>query len=63
MVRLQVIEGPNARDQITFYSFYSFLVETQANASYIQLTPDNSNPLGKSKKRSSYREFEANNRK
>ena len=58
-----MIEGPNARDQTALYAFYSFFVEAQGNASYIQLTPDNSNSLGKWKKRSSYREFEANNRK
>jgi len=44
-----VIQGPNARDQIAPYAFYSFFVEAQGNASYIQLTSDNSNPLGKSK--------------
>ena len=27
VIRLRVIEGPNARDQIVFYAFHSFLVE------------------------------------
>ena len=27
MIRLQVIEGPSARDQIMFCAFHSFLVE------------------------------------
>ena len=35
IIRLQVIEGPNARDQIAFCAFHSFLVEVQMNAGYI----------------------------
>ena len=27
MIRLQVIEGPNASDQGVFYAFHTFLVE------------------------------------
>ena len=27
VIMLQVVEGPNMRDQITFYAFQSFLVE------------------------------------
>ena len=37
VIRLRVIESPNARDQIAFCSFHSFLVEVQANASYIHV--------------------------
>ena len=33
--KFHVIEGQNARDQIAFYAFHSFLVEVQTNASYI----------------------------
>ena len=36
--RLQVIEGPNARDQMAFCAFHSFLVQT--NADYIHATRD-----------------------
>ena len=35
VVRLRVIEGPNARDQIVFCAFHSFLVEVQTKAAYI----------------------------
>ena len=31
VIRLQVIEGPNMRDQIVFCTFHSFLVEVQMN--------------------------------
>ena len=33
MIRLRVIEGPNASDQIqgVFYAFHTFLVEVQTN--------------------------------
>ena len=31
VVRLRVPEGPNARDQIAFCAFHSFLVEVQTN--------------------------------
>ena len=34
-IRLRVIDGPNARDQIGFCAFHSFLVEVQTNAGYI----------------------------
>ena len=37
IIRLQVIEGPNASDQIAFCAFHPFLVELQTNAGYIQL--------------------------
>ena len=33
--KFHVIEGPNARDQVAFFAFHSFLVEDQANAGYI----------------------------
>ena len=33
--KFHVIEGLNARDQIAFYAFHSFLVEVQTNAGYI----------------------------
>ena len=32
VIRLHVIEDPNARDQIVFNAFHSFLVEVQKNA-------------------------------
>ena len=32
VIRLRVLEGPNARDQIAFFAFHSFLVEVQTNA-------------------------------
>ena len=32
VIRLRVIEGPNALDQIYFYVFQSFLMEVQTNA-------------------------------
>ena len=32
VIRLRVFEGPNACDQITFYTFHSFLVEVQTKA-------------------------------
>ena len=34
-MRLQVIESPNARDQIALRATHSFLVEVQTNAGYI----------------------------
>ena len=40
-IRLRVIKdlkGPNARDQIAFCAFYSFLVEVQMKAGYIHAT-------------------------
>ena len=37
VIRLRVIEGPNASDQIVFCAFHPFLVEVQTNAGYIQL--------------------------
>ena len=33
--KFHVIEGQNARDQIAFFAFHSFLVEVQTNAGYI----------------------------
>ena len=38
MIRLRVIESPNARDQSAFCAFYTFLVEVQTNADYIHAT-------------------------
>ena len=37
VIRLQVIEGPNARD-LAFCVFHSFLVEVQTNAGYTHAT-------------------------
>ena len=37
-IRLRVVEGPNARDQIAFCAFHLLLVEVQTNAGYIQVT-------------------------
>ena len=37
-IRLQVIEGPNARDQIAFCTFQSFFVEVQTNNGYMHAT-------------------------
>ena len=33
--KFHVIEGQNARDQVAFFAFHSFLVEDQTNAGYI----------------------------
>ena len=38
VIRLRVIEGPNARDQITFSVFNTFLEELQTNVGYIHVT-------------------------
>ena len=38
VIRLRVLEGPNARDQIAFFAFHSLLVEIQTNAGYIHAT-------------------------
>ena len=38
VIRLQVVEGRNARDQTAFCAFHSFLVEAQTNADYIHAT-------------------------
>ena len=38
VIILRVIGGPNARNQIAFCAFHSFLVEVQMNAGYIQAT-------------------------
>ena len=38
LIKLQGMEGPNARDQIAFYAFNSFLVEVLTNAGYIHAT-------------------------
>ena len=35
LCKFYVIEGQNARDQIAFFAFHSFLVEDQTNAGYI----------------------------
>ena len=37
VVRSRVIEGPNARDQIVFCAFHSFLVEVQTKAAYMYM--------------------------
>ena len=41
VIRLRVIEGPNASDQIVFCAFHPFLVEVQMNAGYIHNTQCN----------------------
>ena len=38
VIRLRVIEGPKAHDQILFFAFHSFLVEVQTNAGYTHAT-------------------------
>ena len=38
VIGLQVIEGPDARDQIALCAFHSFLVEVQTHAGYIHGT-------------------------
>ena len=38
VIRLRGVEGRNARDQITFCAFHSFLVEVQTNAGYMHAT-------------------------
>ena len=38
VIRLRVFEGLKARDQITFYTFHSFLVEVQMKAGYVHAT-------------------------
>ena len=43
MIRLSVIEGPNACDQIAFCAFHTFLVEAQMNAGYIHSMHLNNN--------------------
>ena len=35
VIRLRVIEDPNAHDRSAFCAFHSFLVEVQTNAAYI----------------------------
>ena len=40
VIRLRVIEDPNARDQITFCVFNTFIEEVQTNAGYIHATRD-----------------------
>jgi len=44
VIRLQVIEGPNVRDQIAFCAFHSFLVEVQTNAGTHMRRMRNNNP-------------------
>ena len=36
--QITLTEGPNARDQIAFCTFHSFLVEGRMNAGYIDAT-------------------------
>ena len=38
VIKLLVIEGPNARDQSAFCVFHTFLWEVQINAGYIHAT-------------------------
>ena len=38
VIRLRGVEGRNARGQITFCEFHSFLVEVQTNAGYMHAT-------------------------
>ena len=38
VIRLRVIEDPDARDQIAFCAFHSFLVEVETNAGYMHTT-------------------------
>ena len=38
------MEGPNARDQIAFCAFHSFLVEVQTNSGDIRATYVRNNP-------------------
>ena len=38
VIRVRGVEGRNARDQIAFCAFQSFLVEIQTNAGYIHAT-------------------------
>ena len=38
VIRLRVIEGPNACDQSAFCVFHTFLWEVQKNAGYIHAT-------------------------
>ena len=38
VIRLRVIEGPNANDQIAFCVFHSFLVEVRMNAGCMHTT-------------------------
>ena len=42
--KFQVIEGPNARDQITFDGFHSFLMEAQTKLSIYVRLMRNRNP-------------------
>ena len=35
MIRLRVMEGPNARDQIPFCALHTFLLKVQMDAGYI----------------------------
>ena len=43
MIRLRGVKGRDARDQIAFCTFHSFLVEVQTNAGYIHVTHLNNN--------------------
>ena len=38
VIKLRGVEGRDARDQIAFCAFYSFLVEVQTNAGYVHGT-------------------------
>ena len=37
VIRLRVIEGPYARQQIAFWAFHSFFVGVQMNANYLHV--------------------------
>ena len=43
VIRLRGVKGRDARDQIAFCTFHSFLVEVQTNAGYIHVTHLNNN--------------------
>ena len=43
VIRLRGVKGRDARDQIAFCTFLSFLVEVQTNAGYIHVTHLNNN--------------------
>ena len=45
VIRLRVIEDPDARDQIAFCAFPSLLVEVQTNAGYIYMRRMRNNNL------------------
>ena len=45
VIRLRGVEGRDARDQITFCAFHSFLVEVQTNAGYTYMRRMRNNNL------------------